>query len=111
MRKHDSAPSLGPSAFAAKPQGKDPENYVCRAPLPEGRESVYWMNLEAITAVDKDSIQNKSVLQLAVLSRIKMLVRPGGAAFKSSSRFADDHESHALFRHAGQFHDGCEKTA
>ncbi|WP_118895021.1 fimbria/pilus periplasmic chaperone [Lonsdalea britannica] len=81
------------------------------APLPEGRESVYWMNLEAITAVDKDSIQNKSVLQLAVLSRIKMLVRPGGAAFKSSSRFADDHESHALFRHAGQFHDGCEKTA
>lgn len=30
MRKHDSAPSLGPSAFAAKPQGKDPENYVCR---------------------------------------------------------------------------------
>lgn len=44
--------------------------------LPEDRESLYWLNVKAIPSIDKDSISNKNVLQIAVLSRIKIFVRP-----------------------------------
>nr|WP_154667024.1 type 1 fimbria chaperone FimC [Chania multitudinisentens] len=46
-------------------------------PLPADRESVFWLNVKAIPAVEKASIEGKNVLQLAILSRIKLFVRPG----------------------------------
>ncbi|HCM63880.1 MAG TPA: molecular chaperone [Morganella sp. (in: Bacteria)] len=44
--------------------------------LPKDRESIFWLNVKAIPSVDKDSLEGKNVLQLAILSRIKLFVRP-----------------------------------
>lgn len=45
-------------------------------PLPADRESLFWMNVKAIPSVDKNALEGKNVLQLAILSRIKLFVRP-----------------------------------
>lgn len=45
-------------------------------PLPSDRESLFWMNVKAIPSVDKESLDGANVLQLAILSRIKLFVRP-----------------------------------
>lgn len=45
-------------------------------PLPTDRESVFWLNVKSIPSVDQDNLAGKNVLQLAILSRIKLFVRP-----------------------------------
>ena len=45
-------------------------------PLATDRESLFWMNVKAIPSVDKNALEGKNVLQLAILSRIKLFVRP-----------------------------------
>ncbi len=45
-------------------------------PLPQDRESIFWMNVKAIPSVDKNTVASNNVLQLAILSRIKLFVRP-----------------------------------
>ena len=45
--------------------------------LPQDRESLFWMNVKAIPAATKES-PNKNTLQIAVLNRIKLFVRPKG---------------------------------
>ncbi|KAA8995402.1 fimbria/pilus periplasmic chaperone [Affinibrenneria salicis] len=68
-----------PPLFVAKPSGENILRIMyVGAPLPTDRESVYWMNVKAIPSVDRNAIQDKNVLQLAVLSRIKLFVRPVG---------------------------------
>ncbi|RDK95821.1 fimbrial chaperone protein [Enterobacillus tribolii] len=47
--------------------------------LPQDRETLYWLNVKAIPAVDKDK-KNGNTLQLAITSRIKLFYRPGGLA-------------------------------
>lgn len=66
-----------PPLFVVNPKGENTLRimYVGK-PLPTDRESVFWMNVKAIPSVDKNELQDKNVLQLAVLSRIKMFVRP-----------------------------------
>ncbi|MFW1957058.1 fimbria/pilus periplasmic chaperone [Acinetobacter guillouiae] len=44
--------------------------------LPQDRESVFWVNVKAIPSIDKSTLIDKNILQLAVLSRIKLFVRP-----------------------------------
>ncbi|ENV91982.1 fimbria/pilus periplasmic chaperone [Acinetobacter bereziniae] len=44
--------------------------------LPQDRESVFWINVKAIPSIDKSTLADKNILQLAVLSRIKLFVRP-----------------------------------
>jgi len=44
--------------------------------LPQDRESVFWLNVKSIPSVDKEILAEKNILQLAVLSRIKLFVRP-----------------------------------
>lgn len=44
--------------------------------LPQDRESVFWVNVKAIPAINKQDIEGKNVLQLAILSRIKLFLRP-----------------------------------
>lgn len=44
--------------------------------LPYDRESIYWMNVKAIPSIDKEDLKSKNLLQFAVLSRIKIFVRP-----------------------------------
>lgn len=41
---------------------------------PADRESLYWMNIKAIPAIDQDS--SKNTLQIAVKTRIKLIYRP-----------------------------------
>lgn len=47
-------------------------------PLPADRESLFYLNVKAIPSVNRESVENKNVLQLAILSRIKLFVRPDG---------------------------------
>ncbi|WBM72469.1 molecular chaperone [Buttiauxella sp. WJP83] len=44
--------------------------------MPMDKESLYWMNIKAIPAADKNSGQN--TLQIAVKTRIKLIYRPQG---------------------------------
>lgn len=60
-------------------------------PLPKDRETVYWMNVKAIPAIDREAIKGKNTLQLAILSRIKLFMRPDG--FKMGEAEAVDHLS------------------
>lgn len=45
--------------------------------LPHDRESLFWLNVKAIPAMDKSKI-NDNTLQLAIISRIKLYYRPTG---------------------------------
>lgn len=49
-------------------------------PLPTDRESIFWLNVKAIPSMDKNKPDTKNVLQLAILSRIKLFVRPRNLA-------------------------------
>lgn len=51
--------------------------------FPTDRESVYWVNVKAIPSTDRDSVTDKNVLQIAVLSRIKLFVRPNNLPYRS----------------------------
>lgn len=45
--------------------------------LPKDRESLFWLNVKAIPAMDKANL-NDNTLQLAIISRIKLYYRPTG---------------------------------
>ena len=51
--------------------------------LPRDRESVFWVNVKAIPSIAKSELESKNLLQLAVLSRIKLFVRPNDLPYKS----------------------------
>lgn len=73
-----------PPLFVANPKGENTLRIMYAGkPLPADRESVFWMNVKAIPSVDKNDLQNKNVLQLAVLSRIKLFVRPANLTISS----------------------------
>lgn len=65
-------------------------------PLPGDRESVFWLNVKAIPSVNKNSVADKNVLQLAILSRIKLFVRP-----PKLSLSAEEARSHLRFSRTG----------
>lgn len=46
--------------------------------LPHDRESLYYFNVKAIPSVDKKALEGKSALILAVVTRVKLFVRPEG---------------------------------
>lgn len=45
-------------------------------PLPIDRESLFYLNVKSIPSIDREAIAGKNILQLAILSRIKIFVRP-----------------------------------
>lgn len=68
-----------PPVFASNPSSENALRIVYAGKeLPSDRESVYWINVKSIPAIDKSKLEGKNTLQLAVLSRIKMFVRPDG---------------------------------
>ncbi|WP_369064291.1 fimbria/pilus periplasmic chaperone [Enterobacter sp. MALB-1] len=68
-----------PPLFASAPKSENTLRIMYTGkPLPQNRESLYWMNVKAIPAVNKDAIKDKNTLQLAILSRIKLFMRPDG---------------------------------
>ncbi|MCS4299142.1 MULTISPECIES: fimbria/pilus periplasmic chaperone [Acinetobacter] len=44
--------------------------------LARDRETLYYLNVQAIPSVSKEELEKQNVLQLAILSRIKMMIRP-----------------------------------
>lgn len=68
-----------PPLFAAAPKSENTLRIVYTGkPLPADREVAFWMNVKAIPAVNKESLKGQNVLQLAVLSRMKLFMRPAG---------------------------------
>ncbi len=66
-----------PPLFVSEPKSENTLRIIYAGqPLPTDRESLFWMNVKAIPSVDKESLNGKNVLQLAILSRIKLFVRP-----------------------------------
>jgi len=79
-RGHKSADFVvTPPLFASAPKSENTLRIMYTGKsLPQDRESLYWMNVKAIPAVNKDAIKDKNTLQLAILSRIKLFMRPEG---------------------------------
>lgn len=68
---------LTPPLFLSKPSSENTLRIMYIGPeLPKDRESIFWLNSKAIPSVNRESIQDKNVLQIAILSRIKLFVRP-----------------------------------
>ncbi|RJT21487.1 type 1 fimbria chaperone FimC [Buttiauxella izardii] len=66
-----------PPLFVSEPSSENTLRIIYAGPpLPTDRETIYWMNVKAIPSVDKDNLEGSNVLQLAILSRIKLFVRP-----------------------------------
>lgn len=74
-----------PPLFVSKPVSENTLRIIYSGgKLPDDRETLYWINNKAIPSVNRDDIKGKNVLQIAVLARIKMFVRPAGLAEKSA---------------------------
>ncbi len=68
---------ITPPLFVAEANSENTLRIVSLATqLPQDRESVFWVNVKAIPSIDKENLVDKNVLQLAVLSRIKLFIRP-----------------------------------
>lgn len=66
-----------PPLFVSEPKGENTLRIIYAGqPLPTDRESLFWLNVKAIPSVDKTNVEGKNVLQLAILSRIKLFIRP-----------------------------------
>lgn len=66
-----------PPLFVSEPKSENTLRIIyVGPPLPGDRESIFWMNVKAIPSVDKNNLEGNNVLQLAILSRIKLFVRP-----------------------------------
>lgn len=44
--------------------------------FPQDRESLLWLNSKSIPSLDRNAIADKNVLQIAILSKIKIFIRP-----------------------------------
>lgn len=86
-----------PPLFTASPKSENSLRIVYTGKaLPKDRETVYWMNIKAIPAVSKESLAGKNTLQLAVLSRIKLFMRPDGLKMNET-----DSATHLRFHASG----------
>lgn len=56
--------------------------------LPQDKESLFWLNVKAIPAMDKSKL-NENTLQLAIISRIKLYYRPDGLSI-APDKVADE---------------------
>lgn len=88
-----------PPLFVSEPKSENTLRIIYAGPqLPSDRESIFWMNVKAIPSVDKNSVEGKNVLQLAVLSRIKLFVRP-----KNLQMQPEDALKQIRFARSGQY--------
>lgn len=75
---------LTPPLFVSKPKSENTLRIMFTGEgLPTDKESLYWLNSKAVPSIEKDDIKDKNVLQIAVLSRIKVFVRPKGLSVQS----------------------------
>ncbi len=89
--------AVTPPLFVSEPDSENTLRIIYAGPaLAKDRESLFYLNVKAIPSVDKASIEGKNVLQLAVLSRIKVFVRPCNLAMQP-----DEALSHLRFKRVG----------
>ncbi|WLI78880.1 type 1 fimbria chaperone FimC [Kosakonia sp. H02] len=68
-----------PPLFVSEPKSENTLRIIYAGKtLPTDRESLFWMNVKAIPSLEKSQAEGKNVLSLAILSRIKLFVRPQG---------------------------------
>ncbi|MCW0307099.1 fimbria/pilus periplasmic chaperone [Pantoea ananatis] len=66
-----------PPLFVSEPKTESSlQIYRNTSNLPKDRESLFWLNIKSIPAVSKDEIENKNSLQLAILTKEKIIYRP-----------------------------------
>lgn len=67
-----------PPMFASEPKAENSLRIVnTDQSLEQDRETLYYLNVQAIPSVSKKELEGKNnVLQLAILSRIKVMMRP-----------------------------------
>lgn len=66
-----------PPLFVIEPKTENTLRIIyVGSPLPKDRESLFYLNVKAIPSLDKNLVAGKNILQLAILSRIKLFVRP-----------------------------------
>lgn len=72
-----------PPLFVSEPDSENTLRIIYAGPpLATDRESLFFMNVKAIPSVNKANLEGKNVLQLAILSRIKLFVRPKNLAMQ-----------------------------
>jgi fimbrial chaperone protein len=72
-----------PPLFVSEPKSENTLRLVFTGQeMPTDKESIFWLNVKAIPSLDKDKMANQNVLQLAVLSRIKVFFRPTNLSSK-----------------------------
>lgn len=54
--------------------------------LPQDRESLFWLNVKSIPAVEK-SMASENMLQLAIISKIKLFYRPKGLSISPDENY------------------------
>ncbi|MCS2158049.1 type 1 fimbria chaperone FimC [Scandinavium sp. H11S7] len=68
---------ITPPLFVSEPNSENTLRIIYAGPaLATDRESLFYLNVKAIPSMDKKNGENNNVLQLAILSRIKLFVRP-----------------------------------
>jgi fimbrial chaperone protein len=73
-----------PPLFVAKPESETTLRIMYVGDkLPKDRETLYWLSSKSIPSVDYEKVKDINVLQIAVLSRIKLFVRPEGLPISS----------------------------
>jgi len=75
--------AVTPPLFVSEPDSENTLRIIYAGPpLATDRESLFYMNVKAIPSVNKADLDGKNVLQLAILSRIKLFVRPKNLAMQ-----------------------------
>lgn len=70
---------LTPPLFVSNPKEENSLRLMFAGPsLPTDHESIYYLTVKAIPAVDKEKMEGRNVLMLAAATRIKLFVRPDG---------------------------------
>lgn len=68
---------ITPPLFVSEPKSENTLRIIYTGPpLAADREYLFWMNVKTIPSVDKNALNGRNVLQLAILSRMKLFLRP-----------------------------------
>lgn len=76
---------LTPPLFVSNPKSENTLRIIYSGEgLPNDRETLFWLNSKSIPSINKEEVKDKNILQIAVLARIKMFVRPEGLLVQSA---------------------------
>lgn len=66
-----------PPLYVSEPSSENSLRIIkIKSDLPINKESMYFLNVKSIPSLDEKTAQDNNVLQLAIISRIKIFIRP-----------------------------------